>query len=819
MYRDLKGIKIKGGRFGDGDMVQFDNILANKVNIIYGGNGSGKTSISRAFQEYHDNPGAPDNDFKLELLASSTLSANHREGIYVFNEDFLETQVKFAGKGMKTIVMFGEQADLDKQIKELEEKIRAEKAELDKVTALLGELDEDCEYSDKTNKHPQSYQAQLKSIQETLKKDSHYLGRLKDIERKENKRLPQDIMNQIGDVAVHPDIYSVPSELLGKDEKTVSKYVYDGIQKLHQTLNQDEIRWIFSPTDTKLNPAEVIKVLSAYAENNELSEREKKLLSLLQDAESAPLVISGAQHHILDKNADICPLCHQTIDAAHRGNMAETLKRLLNEQAKQHEQDIRNALTAIVDIQMEYPTFPEHYAEDKIKVCEAAIKAVNDYHSKVRDLLNSKLQNLYAASPDVNKINPADYSALLSAYVGAYTAIENEVTAYNNEVKDAKNLYKKVLGANLYLSFLEVKSMLDIYSGMIKKATGYKTDISSRINVINGLRNQINGLESQKQNTGIAVDFINDCLKRVFLSEKRLEIRDEGSGVYKVYSNGKNVSPNRLSSGERNIIGLSYFFATLGANNPADRLYDHPMFVVLDDPISSNDAGNRMGILNLLNQKVYDLFHKTILDEFGKPREVWKVGSKVLLLSHEMKTVNSYKSIFHGYISGGQETGVHFELEDNVMNPEYGIISNEYGQHFKRIFNYANSEHPDPNESIVIGNEMRRVFEAYSNFVFNKGIEAVLTERSTYKGGHADENYERFSKLVTRVVFNTTSHTSAYSNKMEHDSEMYSPREMKNLAREMLAFILAVTPAHLKAYLREEAPIIRGWLNLTGTSV
>lgn len=819
MYRNLTGIKINGGRFGDGDMLQFDNILDNKVNIIYGGNGSGKTSISRAIQEYRKNPADPDNNFKLELLASSPLSTDHRDGIYVFNEDILETQVKFAGKGMKTIVMFGQQADLDKQINELEDKIKAEKIELDKVTALLGELDENSEYSDNTQKHPQSFQAQFKAIQERLKQGAtSYIGRLKEIEQKD-KRLPSDILTQLCEVEAHPEKYSVPSEIIGKDEKTISKYLSDSIQKLHQTLNQDEIIWTCSPTDTKLNPVDVVKVLSAYAENNELSEREKRLLSLLQDTDVAHLVIGGAQHLILDKNADICPLCHQTIDATHRGNMAETLKRLLNEQAKQHEQDIRNALAAIVDIQMDYPSFPEHYAEDKIQACQDAIKAVNDYHAMVRSLLNDKLQHLYAASPDVNKVNPADYSALLTTYTNAFTAIENEVTAYNSEVKNAKNLYKTVLGANLYLSFLEVKSMLDIYSGLIKKAEGHKNDILNRSKVIEGLRNQINGLESQKQNTGIAVDFINDCLKRVFLSEKRLEIRDEGSGVYKVYSNGKNVSPNRLSSGERNIIGLSYFFATLGANNPADRLYDHPMFVVLDDPITSNDAGNRMGILNLLNQKVYDIFHKTIVDEFDRPKEIWKEGSKVLLLSHEMKTVNSYKCIFHKYIDGGQEKGVHYELEDNVMNPEYGIISNEYGQHFKRIFTYANSEHPDPNESIVIGNEMRRTFEAYSSFLYNKGIESVLTDRTTYKGKHGDENYERFSKLVTRVVFNTTSHTSAYSNKMEHDSEMYSAREMKNLAREMLAFILAVTPAHLKAYLKDEEPIIYGWLNPTGASI
>ena len=31
MYRNLKGIKIKGGRFGEGDMIQFDNVIGLRV--------------------------------------------------------------------------------------------------------------------------------------------------------------------------------------------------------------------------------------------------------------------------------------------------------------------------------------------------------------------------------------------------------------------------------------------------------------------------------------------------------------------------------------------------------------------------------------------------------------------------------------------------------------------------------------------------------------------------------------------------------------------------------------------------------------------
>ena len=47
-----------------------------------------------------------------------------KDSIYVFDEDFVKENVKTKGKGLETIVMMGEQVDLDKQISEKKKKKR-----------------------------------------------------------------------------------------------------------------------------------------------------------------------------------------------------------------------------------------------------------------------------------------------------------------------------------------------------------------------------------------------------------------------------------------------------------------------------------------------------------------------------------------------------------------------------------------------------------------------------------------------------------------------------------------------------------------------
>jgi wobble nucleotide-excising tRNase len=95
------------------------------------------------------------------------------------------------------------------------------------------------------------------------------------------------------------------------------------------------------------------------------------------------------------------------------------------------------------------------------------------------------------------------------------------------------------------------------------------------------------------------VDFINDGLKYVFFSENRLTVGVEND-YYVLKSNGKSVKPRNISLGERNILSLCYFFTELLNNVDEKDVHKSECLIVLDDPVSSFDLENRVGIISYL---------------------------------------------------------------------------------------------------------------------------------------------------------------------------------------------------------------------------
>ena len=86
-------------------------------------------------------------------------------------------------------------------------------------------------------------------------------------------------------------------------------------------------------------------------------------------------------------------------------------------------------------------------------------------------------------------------------------------------------------------------------------------------------------------------------------SKNRLEIKPE-NGKYVLYAYGKPVRPNNVSVGERNIIALCYFFVELIMNQDVKDGYKKKLILVIDDPVSSFDFENKVGIMSFLRSKV-----------------------------------------------------------------------------------------------------------------------------------------------------------------------------------------------------------------------
>ena len=142
---------------------------------------------------------------------------------------------------------------------------------------------------------------------------------------------------------------------------------------------------------------------------------------------------------------------------------------------------------------------------------------------------------------------------------------------------------------------------------------------------------------------------INSDLEYIFYSNKRLQIKNEGN-KYILYSNNKKVNPVNVSMGERNAIGLCYYFNYIMKNKEKNKAYDSKYLLVIDDPISSFDMENQIGMLSYLKSK---------LSQYIKGNR----ESKILILTHDIQSFyNLNKIIVEIYECIGKKKSEYINL-------------------------------------------------------------------------------------------------------------------------------------------------------------
>lgn len=167
MLDQIYGIKLKGANFVNQtelNLFNSPNDKVAKVALVYGKNGSGKSTISNAFRKVKG-------EDILNIETASLYDNNSYEisiskfgdrMIYVFNEDFVNDKVKIQEEGLGSIIMLGEKADLTVKIEQAEKELLEEKNTQCKVKLKLEE------YTDVKNlKSPYFYEEKMCA---TLKK-------------------------------------------------------------------------------------------------------------------------------------------------------------------------------------------------------------------------------------------------------------------------------------------------------------------------------------------------------------------------------------------------------------------------------------------------------------------------------------------------------------------------------------------------------------------------------------------------------------------------------------------------------------------------
>lgn len=287
---------------------------------------------------------------------------------------------------------------------------------------------------------------------------------------------------------------------------------------------------------------------------------------------------------------------------------------------------------------------------------------------------------------------------------------------------------------------------------------------------------------------------INDDLAYIFFSKTRLRI-DYDHDKYVLYSHERLVEPGNVSVGERNAIGLCYFFNRIMENKDEEKVFNSKYLLVIDDPVSSFDMENRIGILSYLKYK---------LGQYLKGND----KSKFLLFTHDMQTFYDMRHFVLELLSSKYKNGASKYVRDwELKNKSVDKIDiqkrNEYTALLGTVFDYADAEEIDTQYSVSIGNVMRKVMEAFGTFVYKKGMAQLSTDESIM-ANLSKEDQAYYENLMYRLVLNTGSHMEEKVKTIDDMNffDYISDADKRRTARDVICFLYKINPLHVKAHLQ-----------------
>jgi len=435
-----------------------------------------------------------------------------------------------------------------------------------------------------------------------------------------------------------------------------------------------------------------------------LSEREKQILEAIQS--NGQRYIEDARQRFNDATLDFCPYCYQSIDTDYKASLAESINRVLNKDTDQHTDELKSIVL---------PDYTAKYDEYR----SLDPKLVNSIHellvqcsahvSTYVELIQKKISNIYTPISK-DSLNLYQLIEELNVHLAE---LEIKRQEFMKTVLENDALKKILLELNDQIAY---KTIIPLYQDFLTQQAAKNDAEQSSLKAhekYQKITKKLEILERSKSNTQIATNSINDALNYIFFSQGRLSITLENN-TYRLKSNGKNVLPKNVSQGERNIIALCYFFTQILANKDISQLYNSEQLIVIDDPVSSFDFENKVGIMSFLRLQ----FNRILL---GHEK------SKIILMSHDLATIFDMQKIAEEIQKASKKEGatakIDFfcsELREGAMHSwKKRIKENEYTNLLMNVYSYAISVTGD--DSLIIGNTMRRVFRSVLDIYIQKG--------------------------------------------------------------------------------------------------
>lgn len=768
---DLNKIIISGNIFNNAELELFENSKKPvRICNIYGKNGTGKSTISKSIQSKLRNISVTFKDYN-----NNELIREDEDKIYLYNEDFIDSNVKTSESGIKTIIMLGEQKELDDKIEKLEiekKRLKDQKDIIDAQKAKYEDAREACS--------PFYFKS---AIEKSLK--SNWASRDKEIKGNSKNSIVQ--YESLLEKILENKDENISKEKINEKYKEVLEIyikVDSNTSKINERFNKIDIL-----CSKDINDLEIL--LSKKIDVPEFTEREKMILSKIENGEQK--FYEKVKDEFSSSAIKSCPYCFQDITDI-KYEIVESINKILNKDVDNHKKELE-------DEKFKYNIIDEF--DNNLKILdEKLILEANTIINKINEQINNyikpkideKINNIY--NPIKNfSTNIMDLQNSLNEIL---EKLENKRIEFNKAIDEIENNKLILQNLNLQLAWYEIK---DDYNALQKQDSEYKKlleEITQNDITLKRISGEIIKTQSDKLNVKIANDKINLFLEYIFLDKNKLKIEyDNMQNVYLIKSHGKDIRPKELSTGERNIIALCYFFTKILENTNEKDEFKEACLIILDDPISSFDMQNKIGICT---------FFRMIFNKIMKNNN----DSRIINLTHSLEVMFSLEKI----CSDIESSYKLYELKDNKLCRFEYKSRNDYKKMLEDVYSYATIDDISVENQLddTIGNTMRKLLESYATFNYNKSIEQVTRDEKILNKLEKENQKQYFNNFMYRLILNNESHT--FDNTRNIDFyECISREEKVKTAKSVLVLLYILDKIHLQVYFANEKIIenIASW--------
>lgn len=648
-------LRVKDVRsYGPENAVEFD--LSKRVNLIYGQNGSGKSTVSGYFYkpddyQYNKCTFLPDPQFEYlvfnqDYIDETFHSTATQPGIFTLNGDNADIQLVIDGNIKKIKNIQSEILALNSQLQEKENtKLTIEDTFVDRVWSKSSAI----------------RRAPIASLVSWMTRKKRFFDEIKNhIEKSEFTS------EQLNDEFI----------LLEKDK-----------DKKHVCLN--------FPNFPTLEPQE-LSLLSTPL----IISSDSQLSAVINSLGNGDWVKKGEGY----LSGDICPFCQNTLDTEH---FKSELGRLFDESYK-------NALSSINSIGVKYDSWKiaadllrtQFEDSEYISEGDACCELLSTLELIYKDNSQRIEQKTLSPSSSITLSNVENCIEKLKFNI---EEINIKVTQHNLKI-DNYDLERKSLETKLlsYLrnsndeSFIQLDNQLKEIETAI---SSIRSDIDSKKSSIEALTQENNAKSSEVVNIESTIKKINTTLKSLGVTGFEIVRHSPDKELYRLHREGGGSSQSvfkTLSEGEKTLISFLYFIEQCNGNSSKDGVIKDRM-IVIDDPISSLSHNFIYEISAMI---YYELISKNIAEKF-------------LILTHNLFffqeliiTASSDKNAIKGWqlyrITKNQYSQCQSIGKEDVLN-EYQSLWQTLKDAKAGIIN-----------PIIIPNTMRNILEYYFSFACKK---------------------------------------------------------------------------------------------------